>query len=313
MLFGFGVDCLYSGDHVPNACVYLIQLFLLLKSEGEESLNLIIPEVLKQVMERANHRPMNKVLKRIIYGVVLAAMMSNHRATFEYLSSHNLIGDVFESVINFSVKRMENGVERKLHAVVLTNLLTQEELPDILRDASPKIIQKIVEVLVKTTSYESKKAKKKDKKSIEFNDDDFDSDFDSEDTDSEDDSEGEDSDGYRHELMNNDEEEKKNGDDGDSTDENGDEEVLETEIDVQSAFSIIKTGFNTFDEFNYFKYVMSNLYANHGVQMEQLISQLPENINKAMQDLMQVQKVKLEDGKQLHRKVIKAKRNIRKQ
>ena len=320
MLFGFGVDCLYSGDHVPNACVYLIQLFLTLKSDGDESLNLVIPEVLKQIIERANHKPMNSVLKRIIYGVIMAAMMSNHRATFEYLESHGLTLVVFEEIMKFSIKKIENPVERKLHAVILTNLLTQEELPDVVKECSPKIIERIVQVLVKTSDAETKKAKKKDKQQIEF--DDFDSDFDS-DSDSELDSEGDynfdelsnhhnivdDSEDATHPLGN---EEEKKDEGNESTDENENDELLETEIDIQSSFTIIKTNFNTFDEFNYFKYVMQTLYKNHGAQMDQLVAQIPEGVKKSLHDLMQVQKVEVEGGKKMHRKVIKARRTLKK-
>ena len=223
-------------------------------------------------------KPMNRILKRCLFGVILASMVSNYRATFQYLEQSNLTDTVINTILKFSVKNMDNQLERKLFCMSLTSLLTQQELPDSVREKSPRIIAKITDILVKTTVDEAKKARKKEKRKLEYKEDeDFDSDLDSEDDSEEDDeSEGE---GDRQEVAGIGEELKDEtfGEDGESTDEQEGDDILEAEIDVQSNFSIMKTGFNGFDEFKYFKHVIGQLYKKHAVEMEQLISQMSES------------------------------------
>jgi hypothetical protein len=273
-IFGYGVQTLFNGDHTANGAVYLIQLFLLLKSDNHHLTEAIIPEVLSRVFDRLKEKPMNRILKRCLFGIVLASIVSNYRATFQYLESTSSTPTVLQTLLKFSPKSMDNALERKLFAMSLTSLLTQEELPDSVREKSPQIISKITEILVKTTLDEAKKARKKEKKKLEYKeDDDFDSDLDSED---ESDEEGE-SDEEREQVVGMGEEFKDMEEhEGDSTDEQEGDDILEAEIDVQSNFSIMKTGFNQFDEFKYFKHVIGQLYKKHAVEMEQLVSQMSE-------------------------------------
>jgi len=258
-LFGFGVEALFNEDRTANGAVYLIQLFLMLKDDNNPILNLVIPGILENVLTRLNEKPMNRNLKRILYCVVLASMVSNYRATFEYLENTNKTSEVMTKVLQFSVKKMGNSLERKLFAMSLTNILTQEELYDSVRDLSPKIIQKIVDVLVKSSIEEAKKVKKSEKKKFnETEDKDFDSDFDSSESESsesedESDKENEDRETPNPESLGIDEEDKEDWNRSESTDSNAHDDLLETEIDIQSAFSMFKTGFNSFDEFAYFK------------------------------------------------------------
>lgn len=273
-IFGYGVQTLFNGDHTANGAVYLIQLFLLLKSDNHHLTEAIIPEVLSRVFDRLKEKPMNRILKRCLFGIVLASIVSNYRATFQYLESTSSTAGVLQTLLKFSPKSMDNALERKLFAMSLTSLLTQEELPDSVREKSPQIISKITEILVKTTLDEAKKARKKEKKKLEYKeDDDFDSDLDSED---ESDEEGE-SDEEREQVVGMGEEFKDMEEhEGESTDEQEGDDILEAEIDVQSNFSIMKTGFNQFDEFKYFKHVIGQLYKKHAVEMEQLVSQMSE-------------------------------------
>lgn len=273
-IFGYGVQTLFNGDHTANGAVYLIQLFLLLKSDNHHLTEAIIPEVLSRVFDRLKEKPMNRILKRCLFGIILAAIVSNYRATFQYLESTSSTPTVLQTLLKFSPKSMDNALERKLFSMSLTSLLTQEELPDSVREKSPQIISKITEILVKTTLDEAKKARKKEKKKLEYKeDDDFDSDLDSED---ESDEEGE-SDEEREQVVGMGEEFKDMEEhEGESTDEQEGDDILEAEIDVQSNFSIMKTGFNQFDEFKYFKHVIGQLYKKHAVEMEQLVSQMSE-------------------------------------
>ena len=273
-IFGYGVQTLFNGDHTANGAVYLIQLFLLLKSDNHHLTEAIIPEVLSRVFDRLKEKPMNRILKRCLFGIVLASIVSNYQSTFQYLESTSSTNIVLQTLLKFSPKSMDNALERKLFAMSLTSLLTQEELPDSVREKSPQIISKITEILVKTTLDEAKKARKKEKKKLEYKeDDDFDSDLDSED---ESDEEGE-SDEEREQVVGMGEEFKDMEEhEGDSTDEQEGDDILEAEIDVQSNFSIMKTGFNQFDEFKYFKHVIGQLYKKHAVEMEQLVSQMSE-------------------------------------
>lgn len=273
-IFGYGVQTLFNGDHTANGAVYLIQLFLLLKSDNHHLTEAIIPEVLSRVFDRLKEKPMNRILKRCLFGIVLASIVSNYRATFQYLESTSSTAGVLQTLLKFSPKSMDNALERKLFSMSLTSLLTQEELPDSVREKSPQIISKITEILVKTTLDEAKKARKKEKKKLEYKeDDDFDSDLDSED---ESDEEGE-SDEEREQVVGMGEEFKDMEEhEGESTDEQEGDDILEAEIDVQSNFSIMKTGFNQFDEFKYFKHVIGQLYKKHAVEMEQLVSQMSE-------------------------------------
>ena len=265
-IFGFGVQTIFTPERTVNGAVYLIQLFLMLKrDENSAYLDTIVPEVIEKVISRINEKPMNKNMKRILYEVVLAGVISNYKATIESLEHFKETDRFITELLRFSTKRIDNTMERKLFSVSLTHLLTQEELPDSIRSKSPEIISKIVRTLVRTSLDEAKKAKKKDKKKIELKDDDFDDDFgsDSDFDDSEDDEGESDEDedkSYRPDpsalgLDENDKEE--NLEENDSTDSNENDELLETEIDIQSSFSIFKTGFNTFDEFDYFKKVIT--------------------------------------------------------
>ena len=303
-IFGFGVQSLFLPDHTCNACVYLIQMFLIFKNDNTESINIVIPQVLEQVFVRLTQKPMNTSLQRIIYGVILASIMSNPGVTFQYLQEHNMLEDVFETILKFSTKRIDNNIERKLHSVVLTNLLSTEELPEPITNRSVRVIQKIVDVLGRTVYIEAKKKKKKNQNTkLSFNQDSYDLDSDLSDESSGTDEDSDYDAGFA--PIDDNEEEKKN--DGDSTDENEDNEILETEIDIQSSFAIMKTGFNSFDEFNYFKYVISNLYSSHGGQMDALLNQLPENSQIMIKKLLKVQKVECSNGS-IHRPIHRVRR-----
>ena len=268
-IFGFGVQTLFTENRTVNGAVYLIQLFLMLKRDESSSyLDTVVPEVIEKVISRIKEKPMNKNMKRILYQIILASIISNYKATIECLEQSKITNEFIREVIAFNVKRIDNTLERKLLAVSLTNLLTQEELPDSIREKSPEIISKIVKILVRTSIDEAKKAKKNDKKiptdkqEDEF-DDEFDSDSDFSDSDGEGESEGDSEDGSdQHEKPNLESlgvDKDDNWEENDSTDSNEGDDLLETEIDIQSSFSIFKTGFNTFDEFDYFKKV--NLYS----------------------------------------------------
>lgn len=300
-IFGYGIATIFSPEHTPNACVYLIQLFLMLRSNGEPSLDNVVAAVLDQVFLRMTETPMNKVTKRILYGVILASIFSNYNKTFEYLEKMNLTREVVENILGFRVKKIENPIERRLHAVVLLSILTEKVMPEVVQAESPNIIKRITELLNKSVVSESKKAKKKDSKISDF--DGFDSDFDSEESE-----ESEEEDDYRIDAPHFDEEEKKNEkDDGNSTEEIDNDEVLETEIDIQSSFAIMKTKFNSFDEFEYFQYVMKNLYANHSKEMDILVAQLPKTVQNTISGLLQTKKVENVGGSvTVHRKVVQA-------
>lgn len=271
----------------------------------------VVYEVLEKIFERLQEKPMNRVLRRILIAIVLASMMSNYHVTFQFLESKNLTSDFMESILKLSVKKMDNLLERRLFTMTLTSLLTQSELPDTVRDKSPKIISKIIDMLVRTTIDEAKKARKKDKK-IDHKEDDFSSD-------SEDESSDEDFSDYDEE------EDKENSNapslsalgmeeakgeyagDGDSTDGDEGDEVLEAEIDVQSNFAIMKTGLNSFDEFKYFQHVITELYKNHHEQMEMLVSQLSDTSQLSLRGLIQVKKFDVGNGV-VHRRVVQVRR-----
>lgn len=317
-LFGYGVSTIFNTDHTPNGAVYLIQLFLILKNDNPEYTESVVEDVLTKVVERIGEKPMNRVLKRILFGVILASMVSNYRATFSFLENQNLTDFVMESVLKFSVKKMDNLLERRLYAMALTSLLTQQELPDIVRDKSPRIITKIVDILVRTSIDEAKRVRKKEKKKIDFKqEEEFgsdDSDFESSESDYSDEESDEDKENRANvpnpASIGIGEENKDQYDmdnDNVSTDSNEGDEILESEIDVQSNFAIMKTGLNSFDEFNYFKHVISELYKNHSQQMDMLISQLSDRCQKALKGLIQIKKFENKNGI-VHRRVIQARR-----
>jgi len=310
-LFGYGVQTIYNSDHTINGAVYLIQMFLMLKTEQSSITDKIVPEVLENVLKRMKEKPKNRVIKRLMFGIILSAMVSNFNATFQFLENNNLSHQVMESVLKFSVKNMDNLLERKLYSMSLTTLLTQAELPDTVRDKSPRIISKIVDILVKTSLDEAKKARKKQNSSTKDpRDEDLDSDFDSEFESSESERDSEDDHNQTEtpdpQLLGANEDEEFNQD-NDSTDSNDDDDILESEIDVQSNFSLMKSGFNDFDEFNYFKHVICELYKNHSGEMDSLISQLSEKSQKALRGLVQVRKI-MKDDMIIHRKIVHAKR-----
>lgn len=266
-IFGFGVQTLYSENRTVNGAVYLIQLFLMLKrDESSAYLDTIVPEVIEKVISRINEKPMNSNMKRILYQVILASVISNYKATVESLEQFKMTDQFISEIINFNIRKIDNSMERKLFAVSLTNLLTQEELPDSIREKSPQIISKIVKTLIKTSSDEAKKAKRGEKKKVQINEkDDFDDDFDSDSDFSDSDGEGESDDDEDDELNTHpntyglENVDKEGNDENDSTDSNEADDLLETEIDIQSSFTIFKTGFNSFDEFDYFKKVIDKV------------------------------------------------------
>jgi hypothetical protein len=277
----------------------------------------IVPEVLSQVLKRIECQPINKIIKRMLFGVILASMVNNYKSTFQYLEANNLTEKVMDQILKFGVKKMDNNLERKLFSVSLTSLLTQSEMPASVMDSSPKIITKIVNMLIKTTVEEARKARKREKKKLEYKED-LDSDFDS---DLDESSEGEDlsdeDDDKENEARANNplavkfnEDNKEAIEEDDSTEEEHDDDLLESEIDVQSNFAIMKTGFNSFDEFNYFKHVISELYKNHQDDMSKLIAQLSENCQKSLKALIQVQQFDNE-GTTIHRRFVNAKRRSR--
>jgi hypothetical protein len=316
-IFGFGVETLFNEDHCANGAVYLVQLFLMLKDDNCVLTQAIVPEVLSQVLKRIECQPINKIIKRMLFGVILASMVNNYKSTFQYLEANNLTEKVMDQILKFGVKKMDNNLERKLFSVSLTSLLTQSEMPASVMDSSPKIITKIVNMLIKTTVEEARKARKREKKKLEYKED-LDSDFDS---DLDESSEGEDlsdeDDDKENEARANNplavkfnEDNKEAIEEDDSTEEEHDDDLLESEIDVQSNFAIMKTGFNSFDEFNYFKHVISELYKNHQDDMSKLIAQLSENCQKSLKALIQVQQFDNE-GTTIHRRFVNAKRRSR--
>lgn len=296
-----GVSTIFNPDHTVNGAVFLIQLFLMLKSETDDPFGDVLSLVLDQVYIRISECPPNPVMKRLLYGIVMAAMMSNFIGTVSHLSSKDVLTSTLNQILNYSVKKIENPVERKLHTVVFTNILTQSDLPSEILDLTPKLIERITDLLVRTKKTEAKKASKKDKKALDIDSDSFDDEFNS------DDSEGEGSENEDYEIDNGNDDEEDKGGEGESTDGNEGDEVIETEVDAQTAFSMMKSGFNEFDEFNYFKYVMTNLYSNHAQQMEGLIAMLPEATNKSLKDLMQTNIIQSNNGS-IHRKIVKVRR-----
>ena len=89
-----------------------------------------------------------------------------------------------------------------------------------------------------------------------------------------------------------------------STDSEGESDMIESEIDIQTTFSLLKTGFNIFDEFDYFKRVISSLYKSHGPQMEELISKLSESTQKSLRGLILMKKVEIGTNV-VHRRMFK--------
>ncbi len=178
-----------------------------------------------------------------------------------------------------------------------------------MRDKSHKIITKIAHCLIKTTVEEAKLAKTKQKKKADyFSDSDFSDDF--SESDESDFSEDEEESKRRHENMLSliDEDDNAEEDKGDSTDSEGENtSTLESEIDVQSNFSVMKSGFNSFDEFNYFKFVWKQLSQNHPQEMQELANQLSEKTQKAIRNLCQVKHFE-KNGRVVHRRIIKGKR-----
>lgn len=334
-IIGFGVHTLFNtksptgkkmgGDQVVNGAIYLIQILLLLKTDDTSYTDRAIPVVLDNVIMRMKEKPNNKIIKRVLFGVIMASIISNFNATIKFLQEKDLTDSVFESILKMSVRNMTNPLERKLFAMSMTSLLTQNELPDSVQEKSPRIISKIIDILVKTTIDEAKKAKKKEKKKIrdlledaEYDSDDYgskfnnlSSDFDSdlESSESENDSEDKENHVTRPDPLNlgvdiNDE--KYNQDD-ESTDENENDDIIESTIDVQSNFTMMKTGLTTFDEFEFFKSIISKLYKEHGSDMNTLISQLSEGSQNALKGLIQIKKIENENGV-MHRKIVKARR-----
>ena len=314
-IFDYGVQTIYNEDHCANGAVYLIQLFLMLKGEDTNPyLNSIVPEVIQKVVTKIQDKNINKIHKRILYEVILSSMISCYEATIDTLEKLQLTETVINYFIKLSMKKVTNLQERKLISVSLTNLLTQEKLPDQIRDQSSTIISKIIDILVKTSINEAKKAKKRDMKKIQLNEADERS-LDSEDEYNESSSDGEsDKENYYNYAprpaalgVNEDGSDVNDYDDNSSADSQG-SWIIESEIDIETSFALFKTGFNTFDEFDYFKKVISSLYQNHAPQMDQLISQLSEPIQKALKGLILVQKVDI--GRNVvHRKVVKAVRS----
>ena len=161
IIFGFGVKTIFDPDHWVNGAVYLVQLFLLLKGEDSNPyLCKTVPEVLEKVVNKIKTKGINKVMKRILYQVILASTISCYKITSDTLERMQLSGKVVDYFINLPMKRVAHTLERKLISVGLTNLLTQEELPDQIREKSPAIFTKIIDILVKTSLAEAKKAKK---------------------------------------------------------------------------------------------------------------------------------------------------------
>lgn len=278
----------------------------------------IIPELLAQVSKRMEEKPMNKVIKRILFGIFLASLVSNYRATIEYLQSNQLTETFLMRVFKYVRKEPEDKLERKLYSMCLTSLLTQEELPNEIRDKSPEIITAISKLLVQTTQHEVKEAKEKAREKnmsqghYEF-DSDYesysDSDFSDEDSDDDKDKGAEPASGndFLKQYVKDTMEESKDKEDSKSTDSEEGNESLESEIDIQTNFVMIKTGFNSFDEFNYFKHVWKELYKKHGQQMEVLINSLSQDTQKAIKALCQI-RVFEKDGNVMHRRYVTVKR-----
>ena len=156
-IFGFGVESIFNPERTVNGAVYLIQLFLILKrDESSAYLDTIVPEVLEKVISRLSEKPMNKNTSRILHEIILASIISNYKATIESLEHFKMTDTVINDILMFPVKKIDNFMERKLFAVSLTNLLTQEELPDSIRERSPELIKKIVRILVRTSVDEAK-------------------------------------------------------------------------------------------------------------------------------------------------------------
>lgn len=71
-LFGFGITTLYHEQHMVNGVIYLMQLILLLKDDQSNATDAYIPDTLKEVFKRMQQQPMNPVIKRVMFTVVLA-------------------------------------------------------------------------------------------------------------------------------------------------------------------------------------------------------------------------------------------------
>ena len=314
MLFGYGVETVYNEHHTINGAIYLIQLLLLLKDDVHTESEAVIPELLSQVLKRMEEQPMNRALKRILFGVILASMVSNYKTTFEYFEAHNMTENIIDQALKYGKKSFSNSLERKLYSMSLTSLLTQPELPDVVRDKSPQIIKMISEILITTSKEEAKIAKKKQNQKINHeNDSDYDSEFDSfSDSDESDEEEDENLGQRAHNIASLADEENKNAaleDHAHSTESEGEEEneLLESEIDINSAFSTMKTGFNSFDEFNYFTLIWKKLSANHPQEMQTLLTQLGERTQNSIISLIQTKTFE-RNGHIMHRRIVKGKR-----
>lgn len=177
-----------------------------------------------------------------------------------------------------------------------------------MREKSPQIITKIAHCLIKTTVEEVKIAKSKEKKKLDYlSDSDFsDSDYESSESDLSDNEE--ESKRRQDNILSLIDDDVDEDDKDQSTDsEGGDAGVIESTIDIQSNFSVMKTGFNSFDEFNYFKFVWKQLSQNHPQEMQALVGNLSEKTQKAIRNLCQVQHFE-KNGRVIHRRIIKGKR-----
>jgi hypothetical protein len=61
----------------------------------------IVPEVLSQVLKRIECQPINKIIKRMLFGVILASMVNNYKSTFQYLEANNLTEQVMDQILKF--------------------------------------------------------------------------------------------------------------------------------------------------------------------------------------------------------------------